>query len=290
MEFLAIWIILAIVGAIVANNKGRSGVGWFFLCLLLTPVVILVLLALPTLKPTGARPQARPPDRAPCPWCAEEILLAARVCRFCGHELPKDWDLKDWDRREPAVGLEPTMVRANESGKRATQNLFSPGPDPAWITRFRALDPGKRVVVVCLIGASAVLVVAFILAGPSTPPPPAQNQSGGKTTAENDSCRSDWTKCADNEQLANQYSDWSLVKVRCERAANDKAKYGSPEWPWIPFGTFHRGNNYITTGIAVAIEPDAQFSNGFGAKVHSRVICTYDLRAKRVTDLQVLPR
>jgi hypothetical protein len=45
MEFLAIWIILAIVGAIVANNKGRSGVDWFFLCLLLTPVVILVLLA-----------------------------------------------------------------------------------------------------------------------------------------------------------------------------------------------------------------------------------------------------
>ena len=42
MEFLTIWIILAIVGAIVANNKGRSGVGWFFLCLLLTPVVILV--------------------------------------------------------------------------------------------------------------------------------------------------------------------------------------------------------------------------------------------------------
>jgi hypothetical protein len=52
MEFLAIWIILAIV----ANNKGRSGVGWFFLCLLLTPLVILVLLALPTLKRTEAQP------------------------------------------------------------------------------------------------------------------------------------------------------------------------------------------------------------------------------------------
>jgi hypothetical protein len=47
MEFLPVWIILAIVGAIVANNKGRSGVGWFFLCLLLTPVLILALLALP---------------------------------------------------------------------------------------------------------------------------------------------------------------------------------------------------------------------------------------------------
>jgi len=56
VEFLTIWIVLAIVGAIVANNKGRSGVGWFFLCLLLTPLVILVLLALPTLKRTEAQP------------------------------------------------------------------------------------------------------------------------------------------------------------------------------------------------------------------------------------------
>jgi hypothetical protein len=100
-------------------------------------------------------------------------------------------------------------------------------------------------------------------------------------------CRSDWTKCADNEQLVNSYSDWSLVKVRCKRAANDSAKYGNPDWPWFSFGTFYKENNYVTSGIAVAIEPDAQFSNGFGAMVHSKVICTYDLRAKRVTNVAV---
>jgi hypothetical protein len=56
VEFLVIWIVLAIIGAIVASNKGRSGVGWFFLCLLLTPLTILVLLALPTLKATEPQP------------------------------------------------------------------------------------------------------------------------------------------------------------------------------------------------------------------------------------------
>jgi predicted nucleic acid-binding Zn ribbon protein len=115
------------------------------------------------------------------------------------------------------------------------------------------------------------------------------NQPGSTTNVQNDSCRSDWTKCADNEQLVNQYSDWSLVQVRCKRAANDRAKYGSPDWPWLAFGSFYKGNNYVTAGIAVAIEPDAQFSNGFGAMVHSRVTCTYDLRANRVTDVQISP-
>src|SRR5438309_4418197 len=95
-------------------------------------------------------------------------------------------------------------------------------------------------------------------------------------------CRYDWTKCADNEQLVNQYYDWSHVQVECKHTANDRARYGNPDWPWAAFGSFYKRNNYITSGIAVAVEPDAQFSNGFGAMVHSRVTCTCDLRAKRV--------
>jgi len=30
-------------------------------------------------------------ERAPCPYCAEQIITAARVCRFCGRELVADW-------------------------------------------------------------------------------------------------------------------------------------------------------------------------------------------------------
>jgi hypothetical protein len=41
MEILVIWTVVAIVAAIVAGNKGRSGAGWFFLCLLLTPLALL---------------------------------------------------------------------------------------------------------------------------------------------------------------------------------------------------------------------------------------------------------
>jgi hypothetical protein len=118
----------------------------------------------------------------------------------------------------------------------------------------------------------------------------AVTQLGNATTEQNASCRADWIKCADNEQLVNQYSAWSRVQVECEMAANDQAKYGSPDWPRHYFGSFYKGNNYVTSGVAVAIEPDAQFSNGYGAMVHSRVTCTYDLRTKQVSDVDISPR
>jgi hypothetical protein len=50
------WIIVPICAAIVAGNKGRSGAGWFFITLLLSPAAILILLALPALS---AEPAAR---------------------------------------------------------------------------------------------------------------------------------------------------------------------------------------------------------------------------------------
>jgi len=144
-------------------------------------------------------------------------------------------------------------------------------------------------------------VVAFVIVGkqtsdpptaqnPTTPPKPATQATPPKPPTQADLCRSDWTKCADNEQLVNNYRNWSDVQVDCQYAANERAKYGNPDWPWIPFGSFYAGNNYISSGIATAIETDAQFSNGFGAKVHSRVTCRYDLRAKRVMDVNISPR
>lgn len=135
----------------------------------------------------------------------------------------------------------------------------------------------------CLITLAIVAVLIFIGSLSSN------NQSTPSDQATN-GCRLNWTKCADNEQLVNNYSQWDHVRYHCEQEATDEAKYGTPKWPWYSFGTFLKGNKYISSGVAVAIEPDAQFSNGFGALVHSRVICSYDLRAQRVISVDVSPR
>lgn len=81
-----------------------------------------------------------------------------------------------------------------------------------------------------------------------------------------------------------------MVQVRCQRAAEDRAKYGSPKWPWLSFGSFRGGKDYVETGQVIAIEPDAQFQNGFGAMVHSRVVCRYDLNADKVTDVFIFEK
>ncbi len=44
---IAIYIAFAFVAAVVAKKKGRSEKGWAIASLLLTPLVLLVLLALP---------------------------------------------------------------------------------------------------------------------------------------------------------------------------------------------------------------------------------------------------
>ncbi len=72
----SLYILLALaVGILASREFGRSGVGWFFLALLLTPLAGLLLFLLA-------------PARKRCPYCAEFIQASATVCRFCGRSVP----------------------------------------------------------------------------------------------------------------------------------------------------------------------------------------------------------
>jgi hypothetical protein len=54
-------------------------------------------------------------------------------------------------------------------------------------------------------------------------------------------------------------------------AGNEMAKYGTPEWPWLKFGRFLKGDDFPRTGVISLVEKDAKFSNAFGAMVHVTV-------------------
>jgi hypothetical protein len=78
---IAVWIIFPIVAWILASNKGRSRFGWLLLTLLFSPLMVLILLALPAVVDTsGTRV---------CPYCAENVKAAAKICRYCQRELPE---------------------------------------------------------------------------------------------------------------------------------------------------------------------------------------------------------
>ena len=100
-------------------------------------------------------------------------------------------------------------------------------------------------------------------------------------------CKKDWKLCVDNAMLINNYSGMSKVKAACKIEANSRAKFGSPEWSWVTFGTYYVGNRYVKSGLVEVVDNTVKFQNGFGAMKKSKVNCVYDLKNDRITALSI---
>lgn len=99
--FVALMVASAVAAGLIADKKGHSGLGFFFVSLFfLGPVgVVWALLAAPPKKDRLNRQQKQSRVTNPlvvassgsatktCPDCAETILAAARVCKHCGYRF-----------------------------------------------------------------------------------------------------------------------------------------------------------------------------------------------------------
>jgi hypothetical protein len=97
---LILWLILGpLVGWAIGNPKGRGveGAGLGFLLGVIGWIIVAVMSPTPEAEAQRARALAAaldvtptgigPPIGRQCPWCAETIKPAARVCRFCGRDV-----------------------------------------------------------------------------------------------------------------------------------------------------------------------------------------------------------
>ena len=87
---LIVWIVLSILAGVGARNKGLSFAGFFFLSLLLSPLVGLIAMAVakkreqePAIPAPAPAAPASAGKEIPCPNCGLP-KLSGSMCQHCG--------------------------------------------------------------------------------------------------------------------------------------------------------------------------------------------------------------
>lgn len=87
MEIFLFAVLLGLIPAVIAKGKGRSfGVWWIYGAALF--IIALPHALLMKRSNEGIARQMAAEGMKKCPHCAEFIKVDAKVCRYCGRDVP----------------------------------------------------------------------------------------------------------------------------------------------------------------------------------------------------------
>ena len=89
MVFILSWLIFSFVVMAIAEARGRSVWSFFWLSLLASPLIALIVLVVtPPTREQAERLAMRGGDSKRCPHCAELVKREALVCKHCHVAIP----------------------------------------------------------------------------------------------------------------------------------------------------------------------------------------------------------
>lgn len=171
------WLIMGLIVAAVASGRGRSGFGWFFYGFLIWPLALIHVLALPKTDarlaheaavvaraqglaaPAAGSPRLAPQpadQRRPCPFCAEMILPAARLCPHCRSDLTTEQARTLIAAAAPAIAAPPVLPRDVPVRGVALATDGIPGQEPAEEKSWA----GKWTVFILVVAAVFAVIIA----------------------------------------------------------------------------------------------------------------------------------
>lgn len=85
---IVVWPVCAILAAIIAWSKGRSGCGFFVLSILFGPLALLIAIVVSRDRQADIRRDLANGKLIRCVWCREPVHHKATVCPHCQRDEP----------------------------------------------------------------------------------------------------------------------------------------------------------------------------------------------------------